>query len=617
MNCVEYCRKYIIILFILLSTYLLVSKSISAQPKLSERWVCLSAIHCWEQKAESAACVTKNGHRALLSAKGDLKPLSNQDTYIVEALATATGEVRTAGTKQLDEKIFGKDNEADLLISDKYEFQGLYAADAVTPITNPIKSKNSGDIDQIYWQSYSKGNERKFLAMNYVDSTNFEVGTGALQQASFTFEGAAKNCVSINWDPYGKVFDAESLEPIYGIQVELQKKRVDGQFTRYLSSEMLGGQIENPFTTKEDGAFSFVVPDGLYKLAVSNIEFDFPVQLDNVNKSYSKLYSDIYPAGTGEVINQQGKIQHRDIPLKFKLGSKTYPVKLMEYFYSLNKEVNKVTVQGIVSHSLTTIKIYSLKPSESSTITNPLFIRSRLIKTIQADKFGKFIADIDQSGFMPTEIFGEIELEKYKIEQASNVLTLIDWFVKKVDAQQSDKAIIRFDPILNKINGYAYDVNGSLLTNTIISIYLNYSNKSYFETKTDEKGYYEIPSVNVPDSPYRLKYSLPNGGTQSVSTSKFIAQNKIYIEKTSAEGNVKSSIKPNLFGSNITPKATIIQTTNTPIKSISSSPLQRTNTSIKTTQNNNIILLFAVLLLLFAGVGGLLFYYISHKKKTF
>lgn len=614
------------------------------QSQLSQRWVCLKVDWCLDQVAfaqgkylPNPLCAPgsdgkplANGHRVRLTAKSDAKLLPNADTYIVECLATTIGQVCTTGNTENDTRIYGKDNALALKTSDDYQFQGVFKSDGVTAASAPLKSKASGDIDPVEWQSYSKGNARKFLALNFFDPNegNSLLGRGAEQQGTFSFEvqSNTKDCVSISWDPYGRVFDSKTLEPIPNASVTLLKKKANGLYSQLLSGEILGGAIENPYMTNESGYYSFVVPDGTYKLSASNQNYIFPSDRANLNEEYIKAYSDLYPASTGVEIVQAGTVQHRDIPLDPKSGiGINYPVKLLNYFYNLDKSTNKILIEGLVSHPLARLRFYSIKPKGEF---SQLLIRYKLLKSIQADRFGKFKTEIDQSSFEPTEVFGDMELEKVDL---TNNTTSKQPMLKKlfsVEAAQSSINIIRFNPILNSLKGFAYDAKKNILPRVTVGVYLTYANKPYYETKTDEKGYYEIPSERLPNSPYNIKYSTIIGGLQTTSTSKFVAQNNVYLEKNKIDLNTNKgsrkdpSIAKNPLDTDL--KDTLTKSGDKNFFSKSEGTNFSTSPSVKqpsltqgSLQNNSrLLIIIVILLLLIATAGGLLGFYLIKKNKN-
>ncbi|HEX7542918.1 MAG TPA: carboxypeptidase-like regulatory domain-containing protein, partial [Patescibacteria group bacterium] len=302
-------------------------------------------------------------------------------------------------------------------------------------------------------------------------------------------------------------------EPIPGASVTLLKKRTNGIFSnvnKFDPNDVPDGILTNPYLTKEDGSFSFFVPDGTYKLTPLIAGYNFPGSLA-LNSNYSKLYSNIYPLATGVEIIEKGGSQHRDIPVDSVGGQPTYfPIKIIEYSYQSDR-ISSVFVDGRVSHPLATINAYSVIPDPNKP---GAMIRYKLIKTIQADKVGRFSLIVNQSTFDSTknEMFGEIEAIKSKFNGTS------------VDTN-STPAILKLNPIMTFIQGKATS-NGQVLPGATVSLLYDSSTKSLYETTADSQGYFKIPSDYIPFMPYKLRYSS-GGIVTSVTTSRFILDNPI------------------------------------------------------------------------------------------
>ncbi|MEK9169840.1 MAG: hypothetical protein AAB788_03800, partial [Patescibacteria group bacterium] len=352
---------------------------------------------------------------------------------------------------------------------------------------------------------------------------NLGLGGQQLGEPVFDWVGAAKKCLSIAWDPDGRVFDSQSLEPIPSTSVTLTKKRANGTFTfvnKFDPNDVPTGVLTNPYLTLEDGGFSFFVPDGTYKLTPQVAGYNFPGSLA-LNSNYSKIYSEIYPLLTGLEIVEKGGPQHRDIPVDSVGGQPTYfPIKMMEYSYQSDR-ISSVFIDGRVSHPLATINAYSVIPDSN----NPeVKVRYKLIKTVKADKVGRFSVVIDQSTFdkNKSEMFGEVEAIK------------ADFGLSASDTN-STPLVLKLNPILTYIEGDA-SFQGKVLPGAKIELLLSSSTKPYYETVADSQGHFKIPSDYIPFMPYKLRYS--SGGTvTSVTTSKFVTDNS---------ANIKSK-KTNLF----------------------------------------------------------------------
>lgn len=603
-------------IFLLLFCLLFLPHASHAQ-QLSQHWVCLNVQSCNPKQDSKHVCSGKGtpGHRARLSTKSNAPALANdKNTYIVECVATGKGQVCTSGNSTTDQTIFNHDNVQDLQSQVGYAFQGNFLSpplgDGVKKADpqNPVPSNSSGNIGPYEWQSKTKKpRDRQFLALNYFDAGSVVVGQGGQQQGSLTFDTNSGPCVSVHWDPFGRMFNSQNLEPISEVRVELDKKRDNGSFTFYNPNEVQGGGLINPYFTEEDGAFSFAVPDGTYKLSPAKAKYTFPNDTSKfpLNSNYTQIYSNIYPNQTGVEIVQQGSIQQRDIPVDALVPQNGSPVKLMEYFYDLDKRTKQLLIQGRVSHPLTTINAWTLKNN----------LRDRLVATVVADNFGEFTLNIDETSFAPDETFGELEYIKSNLytqaRKDSNVfLSLLnklqELFIGQAQAQNASSDTLHFDPIPNYLEGYAYDLSGKPIPSAAVSIYLNFSQKPYYQTKADNTGYFKITSEFLPSMPYTITYTNPTGGTQSLTTSQFIAQNQDFINKN----NINLNSYKNSQGQDVafakTPfaQSQIGKTQNGP------------NQDQSSTINNQIFLISMILLGLIILVGAGAGFYLYRKNKT-
>lgn len=532
--------KKILVSLTVLSLFLNIVSVTNAQEESeaaqTKRWFCLeadrSAVH-------GAKLFVKDN-----AAAGE-KPLPNHETIVVECIASDEGQKCTTGNGTLDNNLYGGSQMGGL----GYKFQGMTYEDGSTA-TNPIPGNSTGSFRPVLWNDATdSSHERRWLGLNLVDpKPDVDMGQGGEQLGTFDFEFALKKCATIAWDPYGRIFDSQNLEPVAGASVTLLKQRDNGIFT-YVNpadpNDVPGGALINPITTLEDGAFSFVVPDGTYKLSVQKSGYLFP-STASLNSNYSKAYSDIYPEQTGVEIVQTGTIQHRDIPLDSQGGAVSTPAKIMEYIYESDK-INSVTIDGRVSHPMAVVSFYSVVPDANDPNVKT---RYRLISTTNADAKGRFTATIDQSNFDVEigETFGEVEATNVDLTLAlkkKNLLEQVLGFVEKlvvkdVSAQSTGSTSIQLDPIPTYLEGFAYDANGDVMPNAKVAIYLKFSKKAYYETTTDEEGYFKINSDYIPFQPYTLRYVGATGTLVNVSTARFLTDNRIYLKE-----NDINAYKPN------------------------------------------------------------------------
>ena len=202
----------------------------------------------------------------------------------------------------------------------------------------------------------------------------------------------------------------------------------------------------------------------------------------------------------------------------------------MEYAYEVDHERNMAIIRGRASHPLTRVKIYTVKVAESGTRT-----RAGLVKTADADTFGRFTAEIDQSGFEPNEALGEVELERVDLTAAARLNNFFADLLKNITAgstifaQTGRSAVLELNPILSYVEGYVYDPTGRVMPNAVVEIILDHTAKPYFTARADESGYIRISSSNLPQvAPFTLRYSQPaKRGVipVTVTPAKFIADN--------------------------------------------------------------------------------------------
>lgn len=528
------------ILSLFLFVFLFFGQATFAQDAaLSQRWVCLNAVQC---SKSGAGCSGKGVlvHRALLTT-GDVKVLPNVDTYIFECVATSQGQVCTTGNPTADAAVFGSTNSPlhTLQTTSKYKFEGLYGQDGVSTVANPTQTSN-GVLGPLEWQSASVDTARKFVAMNYFNpNTALQGNAGGQQQGTFDFDTAQKNCVSIHWDPFGRVFDSQSFEPVSGAAVTLYKQQADGQFTVLSPSDVVGSAITNPYYTLDDGEFNFVVPDGTYRLDVAKDGYIFASQIAQTRGFGPRMYSDIYPAKTGQDIVQKGAIVHRDIPIDSKTVPTSNRISMMEYFYEINKLTGQLVIDGRASQPYAIAKAYAVSLNLPSTPSaTPVSQLPISLGSVTAGADGRFHLSIPVQQIPEGYTFGTLQLIKGNLLSLAHPKTILDMVWNKI-AQliipdtyaQQDTTTISFNPIPNYLEGFAYDNQGHTLPGATVGVYLSFSDKPYVTVTADKTGYFRIGSEKLPNMPYSLRYTLPSGTSISLSTTAFTKENAQYFEK--------------------------------------------------------------------------------------
>lgn len=629
------------LLFLL--TPLFFAQSIKAE-ELNYRIFCPRSVKC---DTDGSKCSGKGdlGHRVRIYSEDSdpvwKKPLAGKATYIVECFGITAGSsesICTTAKSSLDNGsdiarngIYARDNYSLAINRYNYKFDGMFAADGETAITQPLNT-NTGKLSSIEWQSSTPDEQQRvFYGLNPVkesDAGSCQSGPN-ISQCLLKFIETQGVCNSIRWDPYGRVFDSQSLEPVMGARVTLYKvvnpRGPNPTPTIVYYDDPL---VPNNITTKNTGDFNFVVPNGTYRLSVlKDGKFNFPFNPRSINRNYSRAYSDIYYATVGafmrQDIVQSGGAKHVDIPIDAVGAPYISTPEIVNYFVQVDRtDGNYLDVQGRVTHPFTIIKAFNSATNVELAVTS-------------ADKLGNFEIKINQAATSP--LSGCCRLEPIKVDLnristntnikksfLSNVVGGVFSFLN-VSAQNVTGKSIDINPIPSFIQGYAYGGGGKIIPNAKVGVYFTFSNKALYETTADTAGFFKISSSRLPNLPYELRFTSPGGAVTKKTTSKFIVENQGYfVEKNVDLFSLKSG------GSNINPSISPSQNLNPP--SITGSQAKVTGSASNTNNqvnilpsvkpqasiyanNSAVILIVAVLLALIGIVGSILFFYILKKRR--
>ncbi len=208
---------------------------------------------------------------------------------------------------------------------------------------------------------------------------------------------SGKKCVRIAWDPFGRVFDALSLEPISGVQLGVY----------YAKNNKLVDIFDNPTKTDERGSYNLLVgKEDDYYLEVSPPNTHLFTENVNLHPNYSKIYSDIYspkkvfhekPLPTLIPENFDWSAYHHDIPLQPK--GAPYKGAVAEVWGTLDQfdAGDTVSYSGIVTFPMAKVCLIG----ETT---------GKLIGCTNADKFGVFEISVNKAE-IPLE-FIEVKVEK-------------------------------------------------------------------------------------------------------------------------------------------------------------------------------------------------------------
>lgn len=515
--------------------------------------------------------------------------------YAALCIPTADKTVCTTGDSGLDKEIFGADFTKDI--------QHMQAdAGTWSQSTTSYGIRNTGDLS--FQFTANKINPINGNVSTAVDMQNilghfiysfygfYQLPTvldsgagGGDQQGTFTFGDKGSNCESILWDPYGRIFDSQSLEPIPNVKIKV--------LSNITPAESLAQVYGNPQTTIEDGIFNFLVDPGTYYLRLVNppLKYSFTAN-PQLNANYSKAYSkrdgttSIYKPDEA-IIEKPNIAEHRDIPLD--PGNNPpghYPlINIVADGFNQLASGDFTQYGGRISHPLSKIALVGQK-------TNKEYARTT------ADKFG----------------FWGISISNTVIPQDEPLLIkLIKVDLTTMEADEQNAIItkdVTFYPIARKIEGYVYNNKNEVVPNAPVTVNLDANNTPFYLTTADSKGFVSIASKNLPLFAYSLIEKLPGTNIVTRLTPDVFAKENLPFLKsnnlnlmTQDTTNGKAASQNRQKNQN----APLNTNNNGTENNISNSPSQ-------TKSNNNFIALLIVLIIVVLAISGIIFIYMKKKK---
>lgn len=345
------------------------------------------------------------------------------------------------------------------------------------------------------------------------------VGTeGGLQQGPIGMDtlfspGSTKDCAAIQWDPEGRAFDANTLEPMENIEVTIldaQKKPVNQ------------AGVRNPDMTDILGNYTFYVEEGDYFLSIkAPASYSVVNDASGVHQNYLKAYSTLYQKDEKIVERidtpeeeSQGypNVERRDIALTSATMKEVRPLAVLAHTEITTDDGEMYS--GQTTHPLTKI---SIKQGDTE------------IAAGEADKNGAYSVPVNASLINP-QLPIDIGYEKVDLTQLS-IAKKGGWFEKVfgvVFAQQNNTITIRTQPILQNIEGYAHDQNGAVMPFATVNLQLKNNGATAYTVKADENGFFKVPVEAAPNLPYYFEFI--NAGTNSTirkETSEFSVNNNV------------------------------------------------------------------------------------------
>lgn len=471
-------------------------------------WRCLEA----EKYSGPIKPDGKSDHRAYLTGTGFP---TNQPVYVVGCVETEDDFKCTSGDDLYDLNLgFGEGNYTKLKTSQQSPFPYWFVVDGVVEKTLP-----DGKLEVVVRSATRKGTEHSFYGVTIGETTLVSGERGnTLQYGTFKFEPGTSTCKGVRWDPYGRIFDSQSLEPLPGAVVTIYAKQAENKLKLVLPG------LPNPVRTEADGAFNFLVEPGTYYLSALKSGYGFleaPALHPNHTKAYPPLaiYRADPQAGdplTGqEIVERAGRAEHRDIPLD-PGSNEPYRAQPSTISYGTIRIGSSMKIEGKVSHPLTQVSL-----SQDG---------QKLAETA-ADQWGFYQVFIETADLLPGVpigvIYTKVDLTASPFSFLNNLNNL---FSVKVYAQDKEPDLV-VEPIPRYIEGYAHDKAGDVLPSAEVRVKLKMSDAIVHTTFADENGFFFILPENLPVFSYYLEFIKPNTTVPVKFTpSEFAAQNEEYLK---------------------------------------------------------------------------------------
>jgi len=477
-------------------------------------WMCLHA----EQTEETSG---DNREVALSAPKAPL----DKEIYIVGCIEV-DGEFKCTT---------GNENASKLGLSESitgYDFN-VITNSGENPITITEGSTLLSSESPIIATSKTNDTIRHVFYAVYEVEDPSQTGQGSsLQYATFAWNKDYSKCITVRWDPYGRVFDSKSLEPISGVTVTLLDKNKD--------KVSIPG-LTNPLKTNKAGFFSFYVPDGDYVLKpVPPLAYSFSAS-PQLNLNYIRAYSNLY--APNNVIRQRGAPVHVDIPFDPGKNAPAISAPVSISFNALpDNNENTIKVVGQVSHPLTLVSIKQ---------------KGEEIINTQADKFGYYEVEINNEDIVAgeplTPVFTKIDLTQQKEGQATKVLASNNILGISTENTYLAKVISFFSSLFGQDNGlqnsssssssssvagesiyippsslkgYVYDKKGDIVKNAKVDIILSMSDKVYNSITSSDNGYILVSDGYLPVFDYYLLVYPKGQSSFKISMGEFLSENK-------------------------------------------------------------------------------------------
>lgn len=407
--------------------------------------------------------------------------------------------------------------------------------------------------------------------------------TGSSQQQTNLVAGEQGKCQTIFWDPYGRIFDGLSLEPL---------NKNEARVTLLNKDKSIVAIPNNNVSIDILGKYNILVDkDGEYRL---NVVPSTPHQFTDFTPDarYKDLYESIFMPGNQAFFESAKDPKRVDVALQPILTP-----------YSRQIDVVQTDYKQVWANGKKYIKI-------EIRITHPKSLVKLIVNDIVVKDNGEGAAlptATDKDGYWKIMVrdFKVLSQKGFRIEISKNPQYYM------FSGNTGNKLIIDFDPILAYVEGFAYDEKGITVPNAKVQIKLKMNNSIFYETQADEKGFFIINPTNLPPLDFYFFFINPlTAQSLKKTTTNFVKDNNLYLEKEKidllkGEKNGELVVK-NIDSTRDFSLNDVVQKNNLEKKSDS-----------KTIKNNySLILGFVVLIILIIGAGATALYIFLKKPEV-
>jgi len=407
--------------------------------------------------------------------------------------------------------------------------------------------------------------------------------TGNSQQQTNLVAGEQGKCQTIFWDPYGRVFDGLSLEPL---------NKDEAKVTLLNKDNSIVAIPNNNVSIDILGKYNILVDkNGEYKLnVVPSTAHQFVSFIPDSH--YKDLYETIFMPGDPAFMETVKEPKRIDVALK--------PISTP---YSRSIDVVQTDYKQVWANGKKYIKI-------DLRVTHPKSIVKLIVYDIVVKENGEGAVlpeTTDKNGYWKIMVrdFKVLSQKGFRIEISKNPQYYM------YAGSIGNKLIIDFDPILAYVEGYAYDENGTAIPNAKVQIKLKMNNTIFYETQTDDNGYFTIKPSNLPPLDFYFDFINPqNAQSIKKTTANFVKENIAYLEKEKID-----MLKGEKNGQSVVKDAG--KTRDFSLDDVIKKNNVEKNISNKKQKNNySLIIGFAALIILIIGAGATALYIFLKKPEV-